>query len=86
MKATPFFTICIPSYLSKSTIEEAVKSIYSQKFDDFEILICDQGETNSEFLLSSYDKVKVFHLNEPSAYKARVFLFSKASGKFSKSS
>ena len=77
-----FFSICIPHYHYENFIEDAVKSIYAQNYDDFEIIICDQGDTDSSFLLSTYDKVKIIRLEKPCTYNARCELIKHVSGDY----
>lgn len=76
------FSICIPSYHSSNNIEAAVLSVYRQNYSDYEIIICDQGDTDSSFLLKKYNNIKIIYLHEPSTYNARAELIRAVSGDY----
>lgn len=42
----PFFSVIIPTYNSKFSLIKAVNSVLAQSFEDFEILIIDDGSTD----------------------------------------
>lgn len=44
--ATPLISVCMPVYNAKRYVAEAVESILSQTFRDFEFLIIDDGSTD----------------------------------------
>ena len=82
---SPFFSILVPSFNSKQYIYECINSIINQNFDDYEILICDQGNTDSSFLLTNplfSKRIRIIYKACPSAYLARVELFMNATGKY----
>jgi glycosyltransferase involved in cell wall biosynthesis len=43
---TPFFSVIIPTYNREKSIVEAVESVLSQTFEDFELLVIDDGSTD----------------------------------------
>jgi glycosyltransferase involved in cell wall biosynthesis len=43
----PAFSVCIPTYNGADYLGEAIRSVLDQSFDDFELLICDDGSTDS---------------------------------------
>ena len=49
-KSTPFFSIIIPAYNRADVIGEAIQSCLTQSFDDFEIVIVDDGSKDGERL------------------------------------
>lgn len=52
----PFFSVIIPLYNKQNYIEETIKSILNQTFKDFEIIIINDGSTDSS--LSLVEKIK----------------------------
>lgn len=61
-----FISIIIPSYNSEKTIEKAVKSIYKQQHNNFEVVIINDGSTdNSPELCKNFaakdKRIRVFH-------------------------
>lgn len=57
--AQPFFSVIIPSYNHSLYIEEAVISIFDQSFRDFELIVVDDGSTDSTLVL--LEKLKIDH-------------------------
>jgi len=47
MRKTPKISIVIPSYNSVKTLSATLKSIFKQSFEDFEIVIVDDGSTDN---------------------------------------
>src|SRR3954454_5670279 len=43
----PTFTVCIPTYNAAAYLREAIESVLSQTFGDFELLICDDASTDN---------------------------------------
>ncbi|MBR4542988.1 MAG: glycosyltransferase family 2 protein [Lachnospiraceae bacterium] len=80
-------SIVVPVYNKKDYIEDSVKSVLHQSFDDFEMLLIDDGSTDGSGrvcdLLSARDKrVKVFHTENRGVSAARNFGIKKAVGKY----
>lgn len=42
----PFFSVIIPTYNRAHTIERAISSVFAQGFDDYELIIVDDGSTD----------------------------------------
>jgi len=56
----PFFSIIIPLYNKENYIESTLKSAFSQTFQDFEIIIVNDGSTDtSEVIVSSIQDAKI---------------------------
>jgi len=64
----PFFSIIIPLYNKEKFIENTLKSVLNQTFTDYEILIVNDGSTDS-----SHEKVQQFK-------DSRIRYFSKENG------
>ena len=43
---TPFFSVIIPAYNCERFLSEAIESVLSQTFGDFEIVVCDNASTD----------------------------------------
>ena len=54
--SNPFFSIIIPCYNSSSYVEEAILSVVNQSFQQFELLLIDDGSTdNTLAILKKYE-------------------------------
>jgi glycosyltransferase involved in cell wall biosynthesis len=85
MSKSPFFSIIIATYNRASLIEKTIQSILAQEFDDFELLIVDDGSTdNTAQVLKPYlsDKVFYFHKQNAERGAARNYGIDKAKGEF----
>ena len=79
-------SVIIPCYNQGQYIEEAVKSVLAQTYQNFEIIIVNDGSTD-EFtnkLLSDYDKqkTKVLHTDNQGLASARNNGIKVAKGKY----
>lgn len=52
MADTPRFSVTIPAYNAETTLDGTVASIASQAFEDFEIVICNDGSTDGTLALA----------------------------------
>ncbi len=58
----PFFSIIIPTFNSKSSLEIALNSVLNQTFQDFEILIIDDGSTDgTDDLVLQYQDIRIVY-------------------------
>jgi glycosyltransferase involved in cell wall biosynthesis len=58
----PFFSVVIPTYNSAKMIHRALESLLSQSFDDFEILVMDDGSTdNTAEVVASFSNKKIIY-------------------------
>jgi len=46
LKKRPFFSVCIPTYNRSSYLKEAIESVLSQTYPEFELIIYDDGSTD----------------------------------------
>lgn len=83
----PFLSIIIPVYNAEKYLQACFDSIKRQKFADYEVIIIDDGATdNSPEICDKYaendNRVKVYHLQNGGASRARNIGFNKANGKY----
>ncbi|GIZ29508.1 hypothetical protein TUM12149_34780 [Morganella morganii] len=83
----PLISICLPAYNTESFITDCIESLLSQTYENIEILICDDGSTDStKEKLEKYKlhyKIKIYHndTNQGIAY-TRNKLLKKTNGKY----
>lgn len=59
-KKSPLVSIIIPTYNEERYIEKCLKSIENQSFDDYEIIIVDDGSKDkTREIIKKYDKVRL---------------------------
>lgn len=81
----PFFSVIIPLYNKADYISDCLKSALNQNFDDYEIVIVNDGSTDTsvsivETFVSS--KIKLFHQDNAGASAARNNGVNFAKGKY----
>ena len=70
----PYFSVIIPLYNKEKYIEKNIKSVLNQLFNDFEIIIVDDGSTdNSVNIVSQFNspKIKIIKQSNKGAGAAR---------------
>lgn len=77
----------IPVYNAEKTIQKCIDSLIQQKFEDFEIIIINDGSIdNSATICNSYamhnDKIKVIHKNNGGVSSARNIGLNNAKGEY----
>lgn len=87
MKNQPEISIIIPIYNSERFIDRCLYSVLNQSFSDFEVILVDDGSTDSSpVLCDAYalkdNRIKVFHRQNGGASAARNFGLSVASGRY----
>ena len=67
----PLVTILMPVYNTQKYVEQAVRSIIDQSFQDFELIIIDDGSTDStkkiienKLMLLNEESSSIVYLNE----------------------
>nr|WP_315145905.1 glycosyltransferase family 2 protein [uncultured Flavobacterium sp.] len=81
----PFFTVIIPLYNKENFIENTLISVLNQSFNDFEVLIINDGSTDKseEKVLKFKDsRIKYFHKENGGVSTARNFGIEKASSNY----
>ena len=74
----PFISVIVPVYNVEKYITRCVESLTGQSFQDYEILLIDDGSTDKSGILcdeieKSYDKVKTFHKSNGGLASARNY-------------
>jgi len=77
-------SVIIPAYQAEETIEECLDSIFSQSFQNFEIIVVNDGSTDKTLkILEKYkDKVNIFNQGNKGAPIARNHGFGKSKGDY----
>ena len=81
----PKVSIIVPVYNSKNYIKKCIESILNQTYDDFELLIVDDGSNdNTESIIKKYndERIKYFKTENNGAGNARNLGIDKSSGEF----
>jgi len=82
----PMISVIIPCYNQGQYINQAVQSVLDQTYQNFEIIIIDDGSTDkkTQNLLKNYDrlKTKVYRTKNQGASNARNYGYSLARGGF----
>jgi glycosyltransferase involved in cell wall biosynthesis len=86
MSANPFFSIILPIYNVEAYLDRCIKSIVGQEFKDYEIILVDDGSTDScPQLCDEYqgvEKFKVVHKVNGGLSSARNAGLEVAEGKY----
>lgn len=85
--ADPLFSFVIPAYNVEAYIERCLDSILSQAFDDFEIVVIDDGSTDgTSIILRRYaaldSRIRVFRQKNKGQGAARSFGIKTAKGRY----
>jgi len=80
----PLVSVIIPTYNRGWIIKKAIDSVLFQDFNDFELIVVDDGSTdNTQNILNSYQKdIRVLQQNNRGVSAARNQGLSAASGRF----
>ena len=85
--SSPIVSIIVPVYNSEKYLRQCVESILTQTFNDFELLLIDDGSTDNsgkicdEFAEKDF-RITAFHTPNGGVSAARNFGIEKAKGKF----
>ena len=81
----PLVSIIMPTYNRAFLIGEAIQSIIEQSYQNWELLVCDDGSTdNTESVVNQFDdrRIQYFSLQHLGAAQARNSGLDKAKGEF----
>lgn len=86
-KATPFVSVIMPVYNSEKYVGRAIESVLKQTFRDFELIIVDDGSTDSsgsicDNFANSDKRIIVIHKKNGGVCSARNVAMEKSSGKY----
>lgn len=86
-KKMPKLSIIIPAYNCENYIDRTMQSIIKQNFQDYEILVINDGSTDNtqekiEYFSRKYDNVKIFLKPNGGVSDARNFGLEKAMGEY----
>ena len=81
------YSVIIPVYNVEKYIKRCVKSILSQRYNDLEIILIDNGSTDRsgsicDIYANEYANISVYHIENHGVGSARNFGLSKARGEF----
>lgn len=87
MSQNPLFSIIVPVYNTEKELPRCVDSVLSQRFEDFELILVDDGSRDgSGAICDAYAekdaRVKVFHKKNGGSSSARNFGIKEASGDY----
>lgn len=79
----PFFSVVIPLFNKEKHIKDSIKSVLSQTFGDFEIVVVDDGSTDGSLNQAkavSDSRIKIYSQKNAGAAAARNFGVENANG------
>jgi glycosyltransferase involved in cell wall biosynthesis len=85
MKIYPLFSIIIPTYNRANVIENTIQSVLNQTFQNFELIIVDDGSTdNTEKVVKPFlsEKIRYFKIQNSERGFARNFGAKNANGQW----
>jgi len=81
----PLISVIIPAYNSEKTIEQTIESVLRQTFSDFELIVVNDGSTDTTLEIANRIKdprIKVFSYSNAGGAVSRNRGFSHSSGEF----
>ncbi|MCT7964361.1 glycosyltransferase [Laspinema sp. D1] len=81
----PTISVIIPAYNAEKTIQETIESLLNQTFQDFDVIVINDGSTDrtGEIVSNFTDsRIQVFSFPNSGAPKSRNVGFSKSSGEY----
>lgn len=77
----PFFSVVIPLYNKEAFIEDTIKSVLNQSFQDFEVVVVDDGSTDKSLSIVESlkdNRIKIFTTENNGVSKARNYGIKKS--------
>lgn len=66
MSNTPYFSVIVPAYQAERTLRRCLESIVNQSFNDFEVIIINDGSTDQTYdICKEYECEKVRVISQP---------------------
>lgn len=87
MPKNVFFSIIVPVFNTELYLERCIESIICQKYSDFELIIVDDGSSDSspeicDLLAAKYDRIRVIHTPNNGPSDARNIGFTASIGDY----
>ena len=85
MTDTPFISVIIPLYNKEATIRRTIQSVIDQDFNDFELIVIDDGSTDNSFKTLSYltdSRIRIISEKNGGVSDARNFGILNAIGEY----
>lgn len=83
MSGHPLVSVVIPSYNRGWVVQEAIESVLGQDYDDFELIVVDDGSTDeTRDILAAYDNITVLEQSNQGVSAARNKGVAHANGTF----
>lgn len=81
------FSVIVPCFNSKNFIRKCIDSILAQDYDDFEIILIDDGSTDGTSMIlddysSKYSRIKVYHFSNAGVSYSRRRGITLATGNY----
>lgn len=79
----PFFSVIMPTYNRAEFLDRSIKSVIQQKFDDWELIIVDDGsQDNTKEVIKAYkdNRIKYLYQRNAGVSAARNFGIKKCNG------
>ena len=69
----PFFSIILPTYNRSKTIFETIKSVIKQNFDNWELIIVDDGSTdNTKNLIGTFNDNRIIYIYQKNSERSEA--------------
>ena len=81
------FSIIVPIYNSEKYLKECIDSVLAQTFNDYELILVDDGSTDNsrdicDFYSKKYEKILSFHKSNSGQIATRCYGIEKSCGDF----